>query len=75
MPVRESYTMLGWAFTVRSEKEAIRMDEGYKEVDFMKYCKLCAYGNQKETDEPCDECLSIPFNTYSHKPVYWKEKE
>lgn len=51
------------------------MNENYKEVDFMKYCKLCKYGNQKETDAPCDECLEQPVNLYSSKPVCWKEKE
>lgn len=51
------------------------MDEGIKEVYFYKYCKNCRYRDNKEDEEPCDECLNEPSNTYSHKPVYFKEKE
>lgn len=51
------------------------MDEGIKEVYFYKYCKTCQYRDNKEDEEPCDECLNEPSNTYSHKPVYFKEKE
>ena len=51
------------------------MDEGIKEVYFCKYCENCQYRYNKEDEEPCDECLNEPSNTYSHKPVYFKEKE
>lgn len=46
----------------------------YKEVDFHKYCKTCKYSKNKDTDEPCDECLENPVNTNSHRPVFWKHK-
>ena len=48
--------------------------EDYKEVYFGEYCKTCKYSDTKETDDPCDGCLSEPMNLYSHKPVCWKEK-
>lgn len=51
------------------------MDEGYKEVYFHEYCKLCKYKDLKDTEDPCNECLSEPANLYSHKPVKYKEKE
>ena len=51
------------------------MDNIYKEVYFNQYCKTCKYKNLKESEEPCDECLSNPINEYSHKPINYKEKE
>ena len=51
------------------------MDTIYKEVYFYQYCKTCKYCDHKETDDPCDECLTETMNEYSHKPVNWKEKE
>lgn len=48
--------------------------EIYKEVYFDKYCKTCKHEKLKEEDDPCDECLENPVNTYSHKPVRWEEK-
>lgn len=45
-----------------------------KEVYFYKYCKICKYAELKSDDEPCNECLANPTNTYSHKPVNYKEK-
>ena len=53
----------------------IIMDEGIKEVYFHKYCKNCQYRDNKEDEEPCDECLNEPWNTNSHKPLYFKDKE
>jgi hypothetical protein len=49
--------------------------DNYKMVHFDQYCESCKYWDKKGTDDPCDECLSIPFNMDSHKPVNWKEKE
>ena len=49
-------------------------DNAYKEVYFHKYCKTCKYSKNKDTDEPCDDCLSETVNLYSHKPVYWEAK-
>ena len=47
------------------------MEDLYKAVYFDKYCK---FFDLKQTDYPCDECLSEPVNLYSHKPVKWEEK-
>lgn len=45
------------------------MENVYKEVYFKKYCQTCKNKDVKESDNPCDECLSQPVNLYSHKPV------
>lgn len=49
--------------------------QDYKEVYFDKYCKKCKNRKLKETDEPCDECLSEPINLQTHRPVRYEEKE
>ena len=46
-----------------------------KEVYFSTYCDKCQYSDLKEEEDPCYECLDNPVNTYSHKPVNFKEKE
>ena len=51
------------------------MEDSYKEVYFGLYCKECKYELKDEADEPCHDCLNEPVNTYSHKPVYFEEKE
>ena len=50
------------------------IDNSEKEVYFYKYCKTCKYAELKGDEEPCNECLANPTNTYSHKPVNYKEK-
>lgn len=45
-----------------------------KEVYFDQYCKTCKYCEVNEAEDPCDECLSNPVNTYSHKPVNYENK-
>lgn len=50
------------------------MEDLYKAVYFDKYCQTCKFFDLKQTDYPCDECLSEPVNLYSHKPVKWEEK-
>lgn len=50
------------------------MEEIYKLVHFGEYCKTCKYSDLKEDEDPCHDCLNEPVNTYSHKPVNWKEK-
>lgn len=50
------------------------MDDSYKEVYFGEYCKTCEYCDKAEYEDPCDDCLNEPVNTYSHKPVFYKEK-
>lgn len=44
-------------------------------VDFETYCKTCKYSELNENKDPCDECLAIPVNENSQKPVSWKAKE
>lgn len=50
------------------------MDNSEKEVYFYEYCKTCKYSELKDDEEPCNECLTNTTNTYSHKPVNYKEK-
>lgn len=40
-----------------------------KEVYFNEYCKKCLYKDKPEGEEPCNDCLSQPSNTDSHKPT------
>ena len=51
------------------------MEEIYKEVYFDQYCKTCKHKKVKESEDPCDECLSNTTNAYSHKPVNYEKKE
>ena len=46
-----------------------------KEVYFDQFCKSCEYLDESEFDpnSHCYDCLDIPFNQYTHKPVNWKE--
>lgn len=44
-----------------------------REVYFNVYCKSCKYWKTKDTDEPCNDCLSNPANIDSHKPVRYEE--
>ncbi len=44
-----------------------------KFVDFYKYCKKCKHKDKKEIEEPCDDCLEMPVNDDSHKPVLFEE--
>lgn len=46
-----------------------------KEVYFYKYCNHCKYGEVEEGEDPCNACLTETVNTYSHKPLYFKESE
>ncbi len=48
-------------------------DNGYKEVYFGQYCKLCKHRSLTEEDDPCYDCLQEPVNLYSHKPVRFEE--
>lgn len=49
------------------------MTGDYKEVYFGTYCKTCKHGDLNGYEEPCDECLSVFANLYSHKPVKYEE--
>lgn len=46
-----------------------------KEVFFSEYCISCIHKTEKENSESCDECLSNPYNEYSHKPVNYVKGE
>lgn len=49
------------------------MGNNTKEVYFNYFCQRCVNAPRKETEEPCNECLSYPWNMDSHKPVNFKE--
>ena len=46
-----------------------------KEVRFDMYCPRCKHSELPEWGDPCDECLENPSNEYSHKPVYFEERD
>ena len=50
-------------------------DEGLKEVRYDKYCLSCKHWNTPMGKDPCNECLDIPTNQYSEKPVKFEEKD
>ena len=49
--------------------------EDLREVDFQKYCPTCEHFGLKEYEDPCNECLGIPANIHTDKPVNYKEIE
>lgn len=51
------------------------MDYELKEVYFDQYCKSCKNWEKKECEDPCNECLGVPANTHSHKPVKYEGKD
>lgn len=60
---------------ITNDSEEDDMEDIYKEVYFDQYCQFCKHEKLKEADDPCDDCLAQTVNLYSHKPVYWEEKE
>ena len=46
-----------------------------KIVRFDKYCPKFEYYDLDEWKDPCNECLYIPANQNSQKPINFKEKE
>lgn len=46
-----------------------------KEVYFDKYCPKCKHYEKSESEDPCYECLEDGWNSDSHKPVKFEEKE
>ena len=48
------------------------MEYEYKEVYFHEYCKKCEHKDVEDIKDPCNECLSEPYNLHSHKPVNYK---
>lgn len=51
------------------------MEQKTKLVHFGEYCPKCKDKDTKETDDPCNECLTYPTNLDSHKPVNFKEEK
>lgn len=49
------------------------MEFSNKFVHFDEYCVKCKNKNTKETEDPCNECLTNPVNEHSHKPVSYEE--
>lgn len=45
-----------------------------KEVRFDKWCPKCENEKLTERDEPCSECLCVPVNLHTDKPIKYKEK-
>lgn len=46
-----------------------------KEVYFHEYCPKCKWYKLDDSEDPCDICLENPSNEWSHKPVYFEEKD
>lgn len=48
-----------------------------KIVKYDQWCHKCEYYKAKPEDEgnPCEECLSQPYNIDSRQPINFKEKE
>lgn len=57
------------------EGNEVQMEHPYKEVYFCEYCPKCVHYKKKEDEEPCCDCLDRPNIEWSHKPVYFEEKE
>lgn len=52
----------------------IENEDGYKVVDYNRWCKTCKYEKKKEEEVPCDECLETPLNFETTQPVKWEKK-
>lgn len=50
------------------------MTDEMKEVYFFEYCETCKHHLVKESEDPCDECLTEPANANSHRPVKYEKK-
>lgn len=50
-------------------------EDGYKLVEFDKYCKTCVNKDVDEVKDPCNECLTICENANSHKPIKYVKQE
>ena len=44
-----------------------------QEVRFDIYCSKCKYKVLDEKQDPCNECLAMPMNEDTQKPVFFKE--
>lgn len=50
------------------------MEGKMKEVYFEQYCKTCTNKDTKETEDPCNECLTECARQDSHKPIRYVKK-
>lgn len=50
-------------------------EKNTKEVYYLDYCRKCKYSDLSEFKDPCNACLTTPFNYDSHKPINYKEKD
>lgn len=48
--------------------------DDYLIVDFEKYCATCKHKDKTGNEFPCTECLEIPTNLHSQKPVKFEKK-
>ena len=46
-----------------------------KEVHFWFWCPTCKHYAKDQSDTPCDECLAVPMNIDSTKPVRYEEEK
>lgn len=46
-----------------------------KIVRFDEYCHRCEHYSKSESEDPCRDCLDNPTNSYSNRPVYFKESK
>jgi len=46
-----------------------------KIVKYEDWCNKCKYykSNPDNDDNPCNNCLSIPVNMDSKKPIFWQD--
>lgn len=45
-------------------------------VRFDEYCLECKYGTKDETEQLCNECLSVPFRDVdSNEPINFKKED
>ena len=50
------------------------MDTSVKEVAFWAFCPECKYWKLKEEEEPCCDCLEVPFKEGTNKPEKFEAK-
>lgn len=46
-----------------------------KECLFETYCKTCKHFEKEDWVDPCNDCLSEPYNIDSYRPVKYEEDE
>jgi len=41
-------------------------------VDYETWCPVCKNYKTDESEEPCNDCLAMPVNEDSRKPIKWE---